>query len=569
MAADALHRWWLTRAPGLAVDELRRITVEYWTKRQPAPQATPPERIAWYVRTLLPEELYHADVVRHALTYPACHTLVLLVGHSPEPLLQTISVFQPRRVALLLNQWYGQERGQARGAELAGWIVQWLAPMLPQAPTLEVHEVADRPDAVFQALSDHVLADRQAGKPVIVDITGAKKSMDAGAFLFAAYADLPISYVDFDDYDETYRRPFGFHCRIGTLANPYDAFRLREWERVRRMVEGYHFRAAAETLTEIVAAEHNPGAKRLLDVVRFYEAWDDGDYARAGRLLADVQHELPAFTPPVAVPLLSGIWPSVSPALTPQAAAVQLLQQHERLRWMAGSIFESNDILLAYARDELARIERLVGANEDNRSALLRAAGLDELLLKARWLRLWRQDWIDAWDGADRRLGSLRAMGDPGLAGALREALVNYQGTGYMRRALQRAPADDRRPGGPPSYLKIEVGPTYAREQYRLRPASAAPTLADYERATGLTGETLTELRNQAIHMYLGATQAIAQAAVKLAAANLADFEVQWAALGSARPAPAAPADVGRLSWEALCRLCGLDHLPLASQETV
>lgn len=568
MAADALQRWWLTWAAGLAEDKLRRVTSEYWQKQLPSPNATHAERIAWYIRALLPEELCYADAVRHALTYPACHTLVLLVGHSPEPLLQTISVFQPRRVVLLLNQWYGRQRGAERGAELAGWITELLAPLLPRAPELEVHEAADRPDAVFRALSRHVLADRQAGKPVIVDITGAKKSMDAGAFLFAAYADLPISYVDFDDYDETYRRPFGFHCRIGTLTNPYDAFRLRAWERVRRMVEGYHFRAAAETLAEIVAQEYNPAAKRLLAVVRFYEAWDDGDYGRAGRLLTDLQQELPGFTPPIAVRLLGGVWPSVSPALAPQAAALQLLQQHAQLRRVPGSIFESNELLLAYARDELARIARLVGANEDNRSALLRAAGLDELLLKARWLRLWHQGWIEVWDGSGRQhLGNIRALGDPDLAASLYDALLNHQGTDYMRAALQRAAPDGRRTGSSPApYLRIETYRDQVRESFRLRPALRAPVLTDYEYAARLTGETLTDLRNQAIHMYLGVTQAIAQAAVKLAAANLADFEARWAALGGAPFAAPTPAAVSCLPWVTLCGLCGVENLPIANE---
>ncbi len=566
--AEPTQRWWMTQAPGLAVDELRRITGEYWTRQLPTPDATGAERIAWYIRTLLPEELYHADVVRQALTYPACHTLVLLVGHSPEPLLQTISVLQPRRVVLLLNQWYGSQPGQARGEELAGWIGQWLAPRLPWAPVLEIHEAADRPDAVFQALNERVLEDRQAGKPVIVDITGAKKSMDAGAFLFAAYADLPISYVDFDDYDETYRRPYGFHCRIGTLTNPYDAFRLREWERVRRMVEGYHFRAAAETLAEIVAQEHNPAAKRLLEVVRFYEAWDDGDYARAGRLLDELQRELPGFTPPAAVQLLGGIWPSVSPTLAPQMAALQLLQQHTRLRTAPNSIFDSDARLLAYAHDEAARIERLVGASEDNRSALLRAAGLDELLLKARWLRLWQRGWVEIANGSGWRLGRPAALTTTGQATALHRALIDHQGTDFMRWALQRAWPDAQQSGNRSlPFLKIEVGREPNRVTFRLLPAPEAPTLSDYAHGAELTGETLTDLRNQAIHMYLGATQAIAQAAVKLARANLEDYQAYWAPLSGVRAAPPAAADIQCLSWDDLCRLCGLEHLPLTSKE--
>ncbi len=39
---------------------------------------------------------------------------------TPGTAVQTISVFQPRRVVLILNQWYGNEPGQVRGEELAG-----------------------------------------------------------------------------------------------------------------------------------------------------------------------------------------------------------------------------------------------------------------------------------------------------------------------------------------------------------------------------------------------------------------------------------------------------------------
>ena len=91
--------------------------------------------------------------------------------------------------------------------------------------------------------------------------------------------------------------------------------------------------------------------------------------------------------------------------------------------------------------------------------------------------------------------------------------------------------------------------------------------MTDYERDAALAGETLTDLRNQAIHMYLGATQAIARAAVKLAAANLADFEARWTPLGGGSASALHPNDVSCLPWDALCRLCGLDSLPLTSKE--
>ena len=575
-------RWWDSHAAEQPLDAtaLRELTRDYW--RLSGSMTT---RVEWYIDHLLPQELACA-AKRGALAGHRCDTLALLVGHSPEPLLQTISVFEPSRVLLLVNRWYStperaqEQEGLRRGGELHDLISDHLAPLLSQRPDVAVVEVIDRPDAVFQALCDAVLADHQAGRRVIVDITGAKKSMDAGAFLFAAYADIPISYVDFDDYDEANRRPFGFACRIGTLVNPYDAFRLRQWEQVRRLYTDYHFRAAVHTLEEILDVmrrspvqltsdrstlltprpEHIQAADTLLTVLRFYEAWDDGDYRRARQLLPGISRAMPAFVPPAAVVHLGEIWPHAGAAATAESGAQQLLTLHAGLREPGRSLFRSDELLVTYAHDELAKIERLVQANEDNRSAVLRAAGLDELLLKARLVRLWHAGQLGVWDREESFIGQCLALDDAALRQKLYVELVNHHGTEHMRSALQGIPVEDRRLGKTmPAFVRIDVW----RESYRLRPLPGVSRLADYEDRASLSGETLTHLRNQAIHMYLYVTQPIAQAACGLAGANLDDFVGQWLE-PSAPPVVARDSDVKRLAWEQLCEMCGLDFLPLA-----
>jgi len=295
-------RWWAARATRLSVSELEQVTRAYWDRHKPAPDATVAQRMEWYIERLLPEELCYADEKRQALHEHPCHTLALLVGHSPEPLFQAIGVFRPRRVVLVLNQTYGTQEGEQRGSEMKEQV------------------------------------------------------------------------------------------------------------------------QAAET---------------LLQVLRFYEAWGDGDYFRAKQLLPGLQQRLPAFSPPQAVTLLGDVWPHTDGTSGAEGAAVQLLDLHDRLRIHPHSIFESNVLLVTYARDELAKIERLVDANEDNRSALLRAAGLDELLLKARLVRLWHagdEGWIDLWDQDETRVGRCRTL-DQEVQDKLYEALVNHQGTDHMRRA--------------------------------------------------------------------------------------------------------------------------------------
>ena len=131
-----------------------------------------------------------------------------------------------------------------------------------------------------------------------------------------------------------------------------------------------------------------------------------------------------------------------------------------------------------------------------------------------------------------------------------------------MRKALRGTNVFDRRLGSTvPAFVRLDVW----RNSYRARPTPGSPRLANYEQDTGLKGETLTQLRNQAIHMYLYVTQPVAQAAVALARANLREFKRTWAPLAGEVPLEQ-PADVARLPWDEVCRLCGLDFLPVAGQ---
>lgn len=86
--------WWCRAAQGLALRDLETLTHAYWDLLYPEPNATTVERLNWYIHHLLPEELAYADQQRRAIRQHPCDTLALLVGHSPEPLLQTIGVFQ-------------------------------------------------------------------------------------------------------------------------------------------------------------------------------------------------------------------------------------------------------------------------------------------------------------------------------------------------------------------------------------------------------------------------------------------------------------------------------------------
>jgi len=570
-------RWWMQR-PGIwNVNQLRAKTLDYWHDMLPGTKSSEEERAAWYIKTLLPEELHYATENHILRTDLGCNTLVLLVGYSVEPLLQSISVYEPTNVILLLHKEYvgkeDTEYGQERGEKIAGWITQYLSPMLSKTPRIQLEVIAqdkhlaDKPDYVFRALCQHALPYQRDQKDVVVDITGGKKSMDVGAFLFAAYAGIRVSYVDFDEYHPEERRPFGFTCRIGELQNPYEAFNLRYWERVRQLYEQYHFRAARALISDIKETMGKPlsssipyalfsdeqlkAVERFDSVLSLYEAWDDGDYEKAYRIYTEsIKGKLHGvFRLPAAVEVFGDSWPCADVASFSRLT----VDQDENL-------FMSNRSLLTYAYDELEKIKRLSESNEDSRSTLLRAVGLDELLLKARWVRLWKRGKVLFWDGDERKLGECNTLSENN---SLYRELIKYSSTEYLRRALQTTPTSRTNSSHLVFYLNRP------RREYHARPTDDIPAMTDHEHHSGtdLTTFELKELRNQAIHKYQYVTPEVAQVACQVTQANFDDFKDMrqpWLGLvdNYDESIPAFPECPGRLSWIQICNLCGLVFLP-------
>jgi len=485
------------------------------------------------VRDLLPLEMEGKPAPK------PCHTLVLLVGHSIEPLLQSVWAYKPQELLLILNQQYGEETS---GGDFAKDLRDLLS-LLPEerrVPDERIHQVIvqAKPTAVFRALVEQV-RDREG---VVVDITGAKKSMVAGAFLYAAYADVPVSYVDFGDtvYSTRYGRPYGYACHIRLFENPYTAFALRDWERVQRLYNSYHFREARRLLKEEIipvmqgslpgsgqpyfGPEHVAATERLVAVLRCYELWDGGDFQAAQREAQAIRNQGLNFKPPTAVEELGDLWPYTSETLGAQDAAKKLLDGHRRLTSGEGdpanSIFCHADWLVVYAEDELARIERLIEYNEDYRSALLRAASLNEVLLKTRLSRLWRDEKLVAPQG--QSLLPFDALVERAAAGPMLQVLMGKQRVPLGRGA------------------KVSLAPDV--EKLNLFWDGCAIDL-----------QTVIELRNKTVHTYLSVPRSIAEGAADVARRNLDDYREHWA-VGSLPDVV-----VHTLEWRELCELCGAD----------
>lgn len=330
----------------------------------------PDSRYELYISHLLGDELVAADKSRPEtpshLQRLKVHTLAMTVGMAFEPLLQAICVHNPKQLLLVMNRRYGEKSGEEHGEMLKRIICDFLlantslpgrfvpSQLSRDGIHVDVLEKADSPTAVFRLLNkafrepwaDLSGEDTAQGYANVVDITGAKKNMIVGAFLYAAHSHLPITYVDFDKYDSTYDRPYGYTARIGRIDDPYETFRLRDWERVRQEYRNYNFRAAKTLLvgTEedgrdgILAAmkgdidtdakhsthpsssrrvvrksrnalfddEDVAAVERLVKALKGLEAWNNGQYTGAHAILAEL--DSPKIVP-IALPTLAASWP--------------------------------------------------------------------------------------------------------------------------------------------------------------------------------------------------------------------------------------------------------------------
>jgi len=483
-----------------------------------------------YIRKLLPLEMACArEYGKLPSLKETCEHLILLVGHSLEPLLQSIWAYNPKKVSLIVNKRYGPEWNGEDQAGLVKKLVKVLADVQQRPePGIEYYDpIEGSPEAVFQALLKNV----KNTENVIIDITGSKKSMVSGAFLFASLANVTVSYVDFDDrlYDPNYRRPFGYGCIIDALNNPYESFALRDWERMRELYIRYKFRDARillagewnnsrhgggpGTIVEAmkkVLPDSEPNIQRMADILLCYELWDRGDYNEA----AAFSHKTIGFTSPHGVIILDGKW---------------YIAQDGEFKGGISDFYEDTPEFRAYVTDEFARVERLIRFNQDYRSALLRAANLNEVMMLARLLKLMPE-------GVEKSAWRTILQKRTPNAEDVFRALTNPQG-----KSVNLKQEVWNRKGLPD--LDFVIG---QEMKWHL-----------FLNIFGFPGdwERLIHRRNDLAHKYFSPPEEWAWDAYHFVKANIEDF---WGALTEEQVK-----NTQSLPWSELCRLTGLtEYLP-------
>jgi len=153
--------------------------------------------------------------------------LFLLVGYSKEPSLLAAGLHEPEEIVLFHT---GKGGTQDVAWELSLEIEKLeIDGLLKNPPKIHIPHPVHPPDPNDVLLPKHVFdriqeeweknwqGEYDTEKEVVMDITGGKNTMVAGAFLAAAALKIPTYYLDFKEYVRYLRRPkpgTGFYSRF-------------------------------------------------------------------------------------------------------------------------------------------------------------------------------------------------------------------------------------------------------------------------------------------------------------------------------------------------------------------
>ncbi len=546
--------------------------------------------------------------------------LIVLLGHSFEPLLQSIIAYAPKKLLVVFATRYDQVEGEVNGehqhktfrslvqdARLAELLHPLSPPEVIDPPGSTRSDRLGWDDAVsvFRYLREEVIPRLRGQDPewcarhCTIDITGAKKNMVSGAYLFAAFAGIPVSYVDFDLYDADFQRPYGFSCRIGELESPAEGFQLDAWQRVRRHYEhaaynlmeaelkeiraamrrrrGKPTESVLETIKPLFKADEAEAVKRLQLMACCYARWAEGDFRGAMAAWckakkAGIDEQKSGELLPTAVVELWRLWPKrVGTVQMKTNAGEERCKLPDDLVYLetgkqtddqhivcdlSKSLFGKPEEFVLYAQDELEKIRRLIRHGDDFRSALLRAAGLNEVLMKFRLAQAWLQGKVRA----------KPAEHDP-----------SNQATGFLERTALQAQAPHAEKALFEKLMGWHLTEYTAKKSFKRNKwcFEIVEDLAITPPEEAIRPDCLAMARNKAIHFTVPVAKTLADKALHLVewaverltddlsdnAENKPAFTPAWDTPES-RPGVDPWLAAFTPAWDTLCDACGIDFLP-------
>lgn len=237
---------------------------------------TPIEQARRYrFEQLVPEALRRIAQRLAAEPPESVDLLVSLSGFSPETTIFAAAFLQPK--ALLVLQSHSARDGidhimNHLGMRSSQVDVQRVDPLDP----------VDLYERIRKAVEDYKRFNTVSHPNVIIDITGGKKSMSAGAALAAAQLDSRMCYID-GDFNPDIRQPEPETERLEMLDNPTKLFGDREMESAELELRHGTFGAAYRRFKSITQTSPTPARARFgCDLASLYQDWSDLDFESLG-----------------------------------------------------------------------------------------------------------------------------------------------------------------------------------------------------------------------------------------------------------------------------------------------
>jgi CRISPR-associated protein (TIGR02710 family) len=201
---------------------------------------------------------------------PAVDLLVSLSGFSPETTLLAFELLRPPRL-LVISSENTRPKVDIIHEKLSGRLAfsQFEHRYCDPVDPVEIYEIVKK-----------AVRPRQTGEQplkAIIDITGGKKVMSAGAALAASQLDLKMCYID-SDFDPEMRQAIPGTERLCILPNPTELFGDKDMDAALGMFQSGVYSGAKVRFGELSESMSEPARARFLgDLAGLYQAWCDLD----------------------------------------------------------------------------------------------------------------------------------------------------------------------------------------------------------------------------------------------------------------------------------------------------
>jgi CRISPR-associated protein (TIGR02710 family) len=265
------------------VTRMRRI---FWGEETYGDEAgTSAEQAARFRLAHMYDDIVAAAVANSAdVERPPVDLLVSMSGFSPETTLLAFELVQPQRL-LVISSEHSVHTLDTIWEKLKGRL----------AFSAFEHRQCDPVDpvSIYDIVRKNVEPPGSADRPrAMIDITGGKKVMSAGAALVASQLDLPMCYIE-STFDPDLRQAIPGTETLCIVANATKLFGDTEMDAACDLFRSGHYSGAQARFDALSRTVSEPARARLFaDLSALYRAWCDLDVANLHVRAEAVRHRL-------------------------------------------------------------------------------------------------------------------------------------------------------------------------------------------------------------------------------------------------------------------------------------